>query len=152
MCTCPWCFLLIRRILWLSIRGKEADIWSMFHFSTPLPQTTGGFLSFILGLVLPLAYGFQPDMVLMALGPAHGLQNAQAALLAAMLRSPVGGRILALVEELLHHNRDRQSLEIGQRGRFLVEEHTLAPMARDLRPVCGPASYLQNNKHRLNRT
>uniref|UniRef100_A0A8I6AHE1 Histone deacetylase 10 n=1 Tax=Rattus norvegicus TaxID=10116 RepID=A0A8I6AHE1_RAT len=88
-----------RRILWLSIRGKEADIWSMFHFSTPLPQTTGGFLSFILGLVLPLAYGFQPDMVLMALGPAHGLQNAQAALLAAMLRSPVGGRILALVEE-----------------------------------------------------
>ncbi|XP_038935552.1 polyamine deacetylase HDAC10 isoform X2 [Rattus norvegicus] len=87
------------RILWLSIRGKEADIWSMFHFSTPLPQTTGGFLSFILGLVLPLAYGFQPDMVLMALGPAHGLQNAQAALLAAMLRSPVGGRILALVEE-----------------------------------------------------
>lgn len=87
------------RILWLSIRGKEAAIWSMFHFSTPLPQTTGGFLSFILGLVLPLAYGFQPDMVLMALGPAHGLQNAQAALLAAMLRSPVGGRILALMEE-----------------------------------------------------
>ena len=63
-------------------------------------QTTGGFLSLILGLVLPLAYGFQPDMVLMALGPAHGLQNAQAALLAAMLRSPVGGRILAVVEEV----------------------------------------------------
>lgn len=88
-----------RRILWLNIRGKDAAIQSMFHFSTPLPQTTGGFLSLILGLVLPLAYGFQPDMVLMALGPAHGLQNAQAALLAAMLRSPVGGRILAVVEE-----------------------------------------------------
>ncbi|XP_052016598.1 polyamine deacetylase HDAC10 isoform X2 [Apodemus sylvaticus] len=87
------------RVLWLNIQGKEAAIWSMFHFSTPLPQTTGGFLSLILGLVLPLAYGFQPDMVLMALGPAHGLQNAQAALLAAMLRSPVGGRILAVVEE-----------------------------------------------------
>ncbi|NP_001403079.1 polyamine deacetylase HDAC10 isoform 3 [Mus musculus] len=87
------------RILWLNIRGKDAAIQSMFHFSTPLPQTTGGFLSLILGLVLPLAYGFQPDMVLMALGPAHGLQNAQAALLAAMLRSPVGGRILAVVEE-----------------------------------------------------
>ncbi|XP_029325688.1 polyamine deacetylase HDAC10 isoform X3 [Mus caroli] len=88
-----------RRILWLNIQGKEAAIRSMFHFSTPLPQTSGGFLSLILGLVLPLAYGFQPDMVLMALGPAHGLQNAQAALLAAMLRSPVGGRILAVVEE-----------------------------------------------------
>ncbi|XP_029386940.1 polyamine deacetylase HDAC10 isoform X2 [Mus pahari] len=87
------------RILWLNIRGKEAAIQSMFHISTPLPQTTGGFLSLILGLVLPLAYGFQPDMVLMALGPAHGLQKAQAALLAAMLRSPVGGRILAVVEE-----------------------------------------------------
>ncbi|XP_031208375.1 polyamine deacetylase HDAC10 isoform X2 [Mastomys coucha] len=87
------------RILWLNIRGQEAAIWSMFHFSTPQPQTTGGFLSLILGLVLPLAYGFQPDMVLMALGPTHGLQNAQAALLTAMLRSPVGGRILAVVEE-----------------------------------------------------
>ncbi|XP_051016142.1 polyamine deacetylase HDAC10 [Acomys russatus] len=92
------------RILWLNIRGKEAAIWSTFHVSTPLPQTTGGFLSCILGLVLPLAYGFQPDVVLMALGPAHGLQNAQAALLAATLRGPVGGRILAVVEEesILH--------------------------------------------------
>lgn len=64
------------------------------------PQTTGGFLSCILGLVLPLAYGFQPDVVLMALGPAHGLQNAQAALLASVLRGPAGGRILAVVEEV----------------------------------------------------
>ncbi|XP_052604569.1 polyamine deacetylase HDAC10 isoform X2 [Peromyscus californicus insignis] len=87
------------RILWLNIRGKEATIGSMFHISTPLPQTTGGFLSCILGLVLPLAYGFQPDMVLMALGPAHGLLNAQAALLAAVLRGPAGGRILAVAEE-----------------------------------------------------
>nr|XP_042121340.1 polyamine deacetylase HDAC10 isoform X1 [Peromyscus maniculatus bairdii] len=87
------------RVLWLNIRGKEASIGSMFHIHTPLPQTTGGFLSCILGLVLPLAYGFQPDMVLMALGPAHGLQNAQAALLAAVLRGPAGGRILAVVEE-----------------------------------------------------
>ncbi|XP_051045560.1 polyamine deacetylase HDAC10 isoform X1 [Phodopus roborovskii] len=87
------------RILWLNIMGKEAAIWSMFHISTPLPQTTGGFLSCILGLVLPLAYGFQPDVVLMTLGPAHGLQNAEAALLAAVLRGPAGGRILALVEE-----------------------------------------------------
>ncbi|XP_021494628.1 polyamine deacetylase HDAC10 isoform X2 [Meriones unguiculatus] len=87
------------RILWLNIRGKEAAVWSMFHISTPLPQTTGGFLSCLLGLILPLAYGFQPDMVLMALGPSHGLQTAQAALLAAMLRGPVGGRILAVVEE-----------------------------------------------------
>lgn len=53
-----------------------------------------------MGLILPLAYDFQPDMVLMALGPAHGLQTAQAALLAAMLRGPVGGRILAVVEEV----------------------------------------------------
>lgn len=64
------------------------------------PQTTGGFLSCILGLVLPLAYGFQPDVVLMALGPAHGLHNAQAALLASVLRGPAGGRILAVVEEV----------------------------------------------------
>ncbi|CAO2601286.1 Polyamine deacetylase HDAC10 [Lemmus lemmus] len=87
------------RVLWLNIRGKEAAMESTFHISTPLPQTTGGFLSCVLGVVLPLAYGFQPDVVLMALGPAHGLQNAQAALLASVLRGPAGGRILAVVEE-----------------------------------------------------
>ncbi|XP_077654618.1 polyamine deacetylase HDAC10 isoform X2 [Urocitellus parryii] len=88
-----------RRILWLNIGGKEAVASSMFHISTPLPRTTGGFLSCVLGLVLPLAYGFQPDLVLVALGPAHGLQNPQAALLAAMLRGPAGGRVLALIGE-----------------------------------------------------
>lgn len=41
LCTWPWCFLLRRRILWLNIRGKEAAIQSMFHFSTPLPQVSG---------------------------------------------------------------------------------------------------------------
>lgn len=64
------------------------------------PQTTGGFLSCILALVLPLAYGFQPDLVLVALGPAHGLQDPQAALLAALLRGPAGGRVLVLVEQV----------------------------------------------------
>ncbi|EGW01040.1 Histone deacetylase 10 [Cricetulus griseus] len=99
-------------------------------------QTTGGFLSCILGLVLPLAYGFQPDMVLMALGPAHGLQNAQAALLAAVLRGPAGGRILAIVEEVLHQDRALQSLEISQGGRFLFgEERT---QAGDRCPICAP--------------
>lgn len=41
MCLWPWCFLLRRRILWLNIRGKDAAIQSMFHFSTPLPQVSG---------------------------------------------------------------------------------------------------------------
>ncbi|XP_073738671.1 polyamine deacetylase HDAC10 isoform X7 [Callorhinus ursinus] len=87
------------RNLWLNIRGKEAAALSTFHVSVPLPGTTGGFLSCILALVLPLAYGFQPDLVLVALGPAHGLQDPQAALLAALLRGPAGGRILVLVEQ-----------------------------------------------------
>ncbi|XP_045867010.1 polyamine deacetylase HDAC10 isoform X2 [Meles meles] len=85
------------RTLWLNIRGKEAAARSTFHMSVPLPGTTGGFLSCILALVLPLAYGFQPDLVLLALGPAHGLQDPQAALLAALLRGPAGGRVLVLV-------------------------------------------------------
>ncbi|XP_033622049.1 polyamine deacetylase HDAC10 isoform X2 [Fukomys damarensis] len=88
-----------RRILWLNIRGKEAATVSMFHVSMPLPETTGGFQSCIFGLVLPMAYGFQPDLVLVALGPDHGLQEPQAALLAAVLRGPAGGRVLALLEE-----------------------------------------------------
>ncbi|XP_007453951.1 PREDICTED: histone deacetylase 10 [Lipotes vexillifer] len=87
------------RNLWLNIGGKEAAALSMFHVSVPLPGTTGGFLSCVLALVLPLAYSFQPDLVLVALGPAHGLQDAQAALLAALLRGPAGGRVLALVDE-----------------------------------------------------
>lgn len=47
-----------------------------------------------------MAYGFQPDLVVVALGPDHGLQKPQAALLAAMLRGPAGGRVLALLEEV----------------------------------------------------
>uniref|UniRef100_A0A8C9GUA2 Histone deacetylase 10 n=1 Tax=Piliocolobus tephrosceles TaxID=591936 RepID=A0A8C9GUA2_9PRIM len=87
------------RTLWLNIGGKEATALSMFHVCTPLPVMTGGFLNCILGLVLPLAYGFQPDLVLVALGPGHGLQGPHAALLAAMLRGLAGGRVLALLEE-----------------------------------------------------
>ncbi|XP_059793204.1 polyamine deacetylase HDAC10 isoform X2 [Balaenoptera ricei] len=87
------------RTLWLNIGGKEAAALSMFHVSVPLPGTTGGFLSCVLALVLPLAYSFQPDLVLVALGPAHGLRDPQAALLAALLRGPAGGRVLVLVDE-----------------------------------------------------
>ncbi|XP_065780530.1 polyamine deacetylase HDAC10 isoform X3 [Muntiacus reevesi] len=87
------------RNLWLNIGGKEATAPSMFHVSVPLPVTTGGFLSCALALVLPLAYSFQPDLVLVALGLAHGLRDPQAALLAALLRGPAGGRVLALVDE-----------------------------------------------------
>ncbi|XP_062058625.1 polyamine deacetylase HDAC10 isoform X2 [Lepus europaeus] len=87
------------RTLWLNSKGEEAAAPSMFHVCTPLPATTGGFLNCVLGLVLPLAYGFQPDLVLVALGPAHGLQDARAALLASMLQGPAGGRVLVLLEE-----------------------------------------------------
>ncbi|XP_054575642.1 polyamine deacetylase HDAC10 isoform X2 [Eptesicus fuscus] len=87
------------RNLWLSIRGKEAAAQSMFHVSMPLPGTTGGFLNFLLALVLPLAYSFRPDLVLLALGPDHGLRDPQAALLASLLRAPAGCRVLALVDE-----------------------------------------------------
>nr|KAF6267564.1 histone deacetylase 10 [Myotis myotis] len=87
------------RNLWLNIRGKEAGVLSMFHVSMPLPGTTGGFLNFLLALVLPLAYSFRPDLVLLALGPDHGLRDPQAALLASLLRAPAGCRVLALVDE-----------------------------------------------------
>ncbi|XP_017904437.1 PREDICTED: histone deacetylase 10 isoform X2 [Capra hircus] len=87
------------RNLWLNIGGKEATAPSMFHVSVPLPVTTGGFLSCVLALVLPLAYSFQPDLVLVALGPGHGLRDPQAALLAALLRGLAGGRVFTLVDE-----------------------------------------------------
>ncbi|XP_006888173.1 PREDICTED: histone deacetylase 10 [Elephantulus edwardii] len=87
------------RILWLNIGSQKAEALSMFHISVPKLRATGSLLSCILGLVLPLAYGFKPDLVLVALGPSHGLEDTHAALLAAMLRGPSGGRILALVQE-----------------------------------------------------
>ncbi|KAM5287871.1 polyamine deacetylase HDAC10 [Ctenodactylus gundi] len=87
------------RVLWLNIGVKEAAALSMFHVSMPLSGTTGGFLSCTLGLVLPLAYSFQPDLTLVVLGPSHGLQAPEAALLAAVLQGPAGGRVLALLEE-----------------------------------------------------
>ncbi|XP_054997233.1 polyamine deacetylase HDAC10 isoform X9 [Sorex araneus] len=88
-----------RRALWLHIGAEEAAALSMFRIATPLPGTTGGFLSCLLALVLPLAYSFQPDLVLVVLGPAHSLKAPQAALLAALLRGPAGGRVVVLVEE-----------------------------------------------------
>lgn len=72
-------------------------VWAM---PLSLPQTTGGFLSCVLALVLPLAYSFQPDLVLVALGPGHGLRDPQAALLAALLRGLAGGRVFTLVDEV----------------------------------------------------
>ncbi|XP_075409565.1 polyamine deacetylase HDAC10 isoform X1 [Tenrec ecaudatus] len=87
------------RILWLNIGAQEAAAHSMFQISVPLPVETGGLLSCVLGLVLPLAYSFQPDLVLMALGPSHGLSDAQGAFLASMLWGPAGGRVLALMQE-----------------------------------------------------
>ncbi|XP_048209659.1 polyamine deacetylase HDAC10 isoform X2 [Perognathus longimembris pacificus] len=87
------------RILWLNIGGKEVAARSTFHISTPLPRTTGGFLNCILGLVLPLAYSFQPELVLVTVGPAQGLQEPHVALLASLLRVPAAGRVLALLEE-----------------------------------------------------
>uniref|UniRef100_G3UFK4 Histone deacetylase 10 n=1 Tax=Loxodonta africana TaxID=9785 RepID=G3UFK4_LOXAF len=83
--------------LWADPPG--AGLWAMFHISVPLPGATGGLLNCVLGLVLPLAYGFQPDVVLVALGPAPGLHDSHSALLASMLRGPAGGRVLALVQE-----------------------------------------------------
>nr|XP_058164962.1 polyamine deacetylase HDAC10 isoform X3 [Dasypus novemcinctus] len=88
------------RTLWLNIRDEQAAALSIFHVSIPLPGETGGFLSCILDLVLPLAYGFQPELVLVVLGPAHGLQEPQAALLVTLLQGPAAGRVLALVEEV----------------------------------------------------
>ncbi|XP_040843567.1 polyamine deacetylase HDAC10 isoform X1 [Ochotona curzoniae] len=88
------------RTLWLSIKDQAAAAPSPFHVCVPLPGTTGGFLSCLLGLVLPLAYSCRPDLVLLALGPGHGLQEPRAALLAAALQGPAGGRVLALVEEV----------------------------------------------------
>ncbi|XP_029810988.1 polyamine deacetylase HDAC10 isoform X4 [Suricata suricatta] len=87
------------RNLWLNVGGKEASALSTLEVSVPLPGTTGGFVTCLLALVLPLAYGFQPDLVLVALGPGHGLQAPQATLLTALLRGPVGGRVLVLVEQ-----------------------------------------------------
>uniref|UniRef100_A0A5F9CQI1 Histone deacetylase 10 n=1 Tax=Oryctolagus cuniculus TaxID=9986 RepID=A0A5F9CQI1_RABIT len=105
-----------RRTLWLNSKVEEAAAPSMFHVRTPLPATTGGFLNCVLGLVLPLAYGFQPDLVLVALGPAHGLQDPWAALLAAMLQGPAGGRVLVLLEEVRGEaGWTRRGWEVGKR-------------------------------------
>ncbi|XP_049627457.1 polyamine deacetylase HDAC10 [Suncus etruscus] len=88
------------RTLWLQLGAEEAAVPSMFHVSIPMPETAGGFLSYLFTLVLPLAYSFRPDLVLVVLGPAHGLQAPQAALLVALLQGPVGGRVVVLMEEV----------------------------------------------------
>lgn len=90
-------------------------------------QTTGGFLNLVLALVLPLAYGFQPDLVLLFLGTAHSLRESQAALLAALLQVPAGGRVLALLVEV----RWAGGRAVGwQTGRQACHRFTL-PLAQE---------------------
>ncbi|KAB1270353.1 Histone deacetylase 10 [Camelus dromedarius] len=100
-----------RRNLWLNIGGKEAAAPSTFHVCVPLPGVSGGVMRARplalncpswgnCGCICPSEIGsFQPDLVLVALGPAHGLRDPQAALLTALLRGPAGGRVLALIDE-----------------------------------------------------
>ncbi|KAB1270356.1 Histone deacetylase 10 [Camelus dromedarius] len=99
------------RNLWLNIGGKEAAAPSTFHVCVPLPGVSGGVMRARplalncpswgnCGCICPSEIGsFQPDLVLVALGPAHGLRDPQAALLTALLRGPAGGRVLALIDE-----------------------------------------------------
>ncbi|XP_074083303.1 polyamine deacetylase HDAC10 isoform X2 [Macrotis lagotis] len=89
------------QILLLNIGGKE---WPEAAL-TPMCIGLGGhqatepgtFLLALTSLILPVAYSFQPDLVLVVLGPGCSLHSLHVELLTRLLQGPAGGRMLLLL-------------------------------------------------------
>ncbi|KAJ8374134.1 hypothetical protein SKAU_G00047140 [Synaphobranchus kaupii] len=90
------------RVLVLHICGKEEEKRkSQYHIPVCLRKarkSTSAFLHAVLSLVLPLAYSFNPSLVLQALGPGSVVGEAEWAHLTCLLQGLAGGQTLALLQ------------------------------------------------------
>ncbi|XP_020838544.2 polyamine deacetylase HDAC10 isoform X2 [Phascolarctos cinereus] len=90
------------RILLLNIGGKEQSeaAASRTHICLGGHEATepGTFLLALTSLILPVAYSFRPDLVLIVLGPDCGLRNLDVELLTRLLQGPVAGQMLLLLQ------------------------------------------------------
>ncbi|XP_007502811.2 polyamine deacetylase HDAC10 isoform X2 [Monodelphis domestica] len=91
------------QILVLRIGGEERPEGSPSPRCICLggPQATepGNFLLALLSLILPVAYSFQPELVLLVLGPGCSLRGVDMELLTRLLQGPARGHMLVLLQD-----------------------------------------------------
>ncbi|XP_036617781.1 polyamine deacetylase HDAC10 isoform X3 [Trichosurus vulpecula] len=90
------------RVVLLNMGGKEqpeaAPSPMCIHLGGREATEPGTFLLALTSLILPVAYSFQPELVLVVLGPDCGLRSLDVELLTRLLQGPVGGRMLLLLQ------------------------------------------------------
>ncbi|XP_072452561.1 polyamine deacetylase HDAC10 isoform X3 [Notamacropus eugenii] len=90
-------------ILFLNIGGKEqleaASSPTCICLSGHEATEPGTFLLALTSLILPVAYSFQPELVLVVPGPGCGLRSLDMELLTRLLQGPVEGRMLLLLQD-----------------------------------------------------
>ncbi|XP_068959043.1 polyamine deacetylase HDAC10 isoform X2 [Petaurus breviceps papuanus] len=90
------------RVLLLNMGGKDHPEASPFPSCICLSgheaTEPGTFLLALTSLILPVAYSFRPELVLVALGPGCGLRTLDMELLTRLLQGPAGGRMLLLLQ------------------------------------------------------
>lgn len=90
------------RMLLLNLGGKEqpeaAPSPACIRLAGREATEPGAFLLALTSLILPVAYGFRPELVLVVLGPGCGLRSLDMDLLTRLLQGPAGGRMLLLLQ------------------------------------------------------
>ncbi|NWU71464.1 HDA10 deacetylase, partial [Pterocles burchelli] len=86
------------------IPNTEDGIWGftsvLNSFSLLLKDAEGNdFFSAVLGFILPVAYSYQPNLTVIAIGPNRSLGISEISLLFAFLRGLSESRILAVIED-----------------------------------------------------
>ncbi|XP_043821370.1 polyamine deacetylase HDAC10 isoform X3 [Dromiciops gliroides] len=87
------------QILLLNIGGKEtAPTPTCICLAGHEATEPGAFLLALTSLILPVAYNFQPELVLVVLGPGCSLRSLDVELLTRLLQGPAAGRMLLLLQ------------------------------------------------------
>ncbi|NWH66244.1 HDA10 deacetylase, partial [Geococcyx californianus] len=90
------------RILIIHIGTKEQSgkASSRHFFSFLLKDAKGNdFFSAVLGFILPVAYSYQPNLTVIAVGPNRSLGKSEISLLFALLQGLAESRIFAVIED-----------------------------------------------------
>ncbi|XP_036376025.1 polyamine deacetylase HDAC10 [Megalops cyprinoides] len=91
------------KVLAVQICSKEPeDRKSKYHVPVCLKQGGGdvpGFLQAVLGLLLPLAYGYDPGLVLEVVGEGSGVGEGALAHLSSLLQGLAQGQTVALIQQ-----------------------------------------------------
>ncbi|NXI44690.1 HDA10 deacetylase, partial [Galbula dea] len=85
------------KVLVIHISEKEQ---ALINFSFLLKDAEGNdFFSAVLGFILPVAYSYQPNLTIIAVGPDRSLGISGISLLFALLQGLAESRILAVIED-----------------------------------------------------